>query len=81
MKKLFSTILVLGLLLSGNAYAGGPCGLGWFIGSILDNTKEHKICGQYARNLEGDSFQQDDAYCDCRERLQLENLKKKALRN
>ena len=80
MKKLLG-IVVLGLLLSGNSYASGPCGLGWFIGSIIDNTKEHKICGNYARNLEGDSFQKDDAYCDCREKLQLENLKNKALGN
>ena len=69
MKKLLG-ILVLSLLLSGNAYA---CG-GDFYTGLFDFSKEHKICGKYARSLDGDDFQKEDAYCDCRERL--DNKKK-----
>ena len=69
MKKLL-WILVLGLFLSGNAYA---CG-GDFYTGLFDFSKEHKICGKYARSLDGDDFQKEDAYCDCRERL--DNKKK-----
>ena len=69
MKKLLG-ILVLSLVLSGNAYA---CG-GDFYTGLFDFSKEHKICGKYARSLDGDDFQKEDAYCDCRERL--DNKKK-----
>jgi hypothetical protein len=69
MKKLF-LILVLGLFFSGNALA---CGGGFYTG-LFDFSKEHKICGEYARSLDVDSFRQTDAYCDCRERL--DNKKK-----
>ena len=31
-------------------------------------------CGKYARGLDGNDFQKNDAYCDCRERL--DNKKK-----
>jgi len=67
-------ILAMGLLLSGNAYA---CGLGWFVGSIFDFTKEHRVCAEYARNVPGDEWKKNNAYCDCRERLQLEKYKVK----
>ncbi|MDB2353787.1 hypothetical protein N9V55_03460 [Candidatus Pelagibacter bacterium] len=68
-KKLLA-IIVLGLLFSGNALA---CG-GDFYTGLFDFSKEHKICGKYARSLDVDSFRQTDAYCDCRERL--DNKKK-----
>jgi hypothetical protein len=65
MKKLIS-IIVLSLLLGGSAYA---CG-GSFYTGLFDFSKEHKICGEYARGLDHlDDFQQNDIYCDCRERL------------
>ena len=69
MKKLLG-IVVLGLFLTSNALA---CG-GDFYTGLFDFSKEHKICGKYARSLDGDSFQKNDAYCDCRERL--DNKKK-----
>ena len=70
MKKLFSSILALGLLLNSSALA---CG-GDFYNGLFDFSKEHKICGEYSRSLNVDSFRQTDAYCDCRERL--DNKKK-----
>ena len=70
MKKLFLSIIVLGLLLSGNAYS---CG-GDFYTGLFDFSKEHKICRKYIKSVEGDEFRKNDAYCDCRERL--DNKKK-----
>ena len=64
------TIVLLGMFLSVNAHA---CG-GDFYTGLFDFSKEHKICGKYARSLDGDDFQKEDAYCDCRERL--DNKKK-----
>ena len=69
MKKLLA-IIVLGLLLNSSALA---CG-GDFYTGLFDFSKEHKICGEYSRSLNVDSFRQTDAYCDCRERL--DNKKK-----
>ena len=69
MKKLL-IFVSLGIFLSGSAYA---CG-GDFYTRLFDFSKEHKICGKYARSLDGDEFQKEDAYCDCRERL--DNKKK-----
>jgi len=69
MKKLLG-IIVLGLLLSGNAYS---CG-GDFYTGLFDFSKEHKICRNYIKSVEGDEFRKNDAYCDCRERL--DNKKK-----
>ena len=37
-------------------------------------SKEHKICRNYIKSVEGDEFRKNDAYCDCRERL--DNKKK-----
>ena len=69
MKK-FISIIVLCLLWGGSALA---CGDDFYTG-LFDFSKEHKICGKYARSLDVDSFRQTDAYCDCRERL--DNKKK-----
>ncbi len=65
-KKIFQIIFLI-LFFSNNAYAG--CGLGWTVGHIFDFSKEHKICAKIARETEGDEFDKNDAYCDCRERL------------
>ena len=73
MKK-FLGIVFLSVFLNSTANAG--CGLGWFTASIFDNTKEHKACANFARGVEGDSFQKNDAYCDCRERLQIQSYRK-----
>ena len=69
MKKFF-ILFILSLFLNGTASA---CG-GDFYTGLFDFSKEHKICGKYARSLNGDEFQKEDAYCDCRERL--DNKKK-----
>ena len=69
MKKLF-TFILLGLFSCSSVYA---CG-GDFYTGLFDFSKEHKICGKYARSMDGDDFQKNDAYCDCRERL--DNKKK-----
>ena len=61
MKKLFSTILVLGLLLSGNAYAG-----------LLDIfSKDHKYCGDVARSISQNKDTQETWYKECRLQLDL----------
>ena len=69
MKKILG-IVIFSLLLNEKDFA---CG-GYFYTGLFDFSKEHKICGKYARSLDGDSFQKNDAYCDCRERL--DNKKK-----
>jgi|TARA_B110000305_G_C18812723_1_gene347743 hypothetical protein len=69
MKKILG-IVIFSLLLNEKAFA---CG-GDFYTGLFDFSKEHKICGKYARSLNVDSFRQTDAYCDCRERL--DNKKK-----
>ena len=70
MKKILR-IVALSLLVSTGVYAS--CG-GDFYTGLFDFSKEHKICGKYARGLDGNDFQKNDAYCDCRERL--DNKKK-----
>ena len=70
MKKILGVIFLSVFV---NSIATAGCGLGWFTASIFDNTKEHKICSNFAKSFEGDSFQKDDAYCDCRERLLIES--------
>ena len=73
MKKLLG-IFFLSLLLtsSANAWCGNE------FGGLFDWSKEHKACGEYARNLEKrlklDQFATTDAYCSCR--IRLDNLKK-----
>ena len=52
MKKLL-IFVSLGIFLSASAYA---CG-GDFYTGLFDFSKEHKICGKYARSLDGDEFQ------------------------
>ena len=69
MKKILG-IVIFSLLLNEKAFA---CA-GDFYTGLFDFSKEHKICGKYARSLNVDSFRQTDAYCDCRERL--DNKKK-----
>ena len=66
----FAAILILTFTFCRSAYA---CG-GDFYTGLFDFSEEHKICGKYARSLNGDEFQKEDAYCDCRERL--DNKKK-----
>jgi|TARA_B110000971_G_scaffold8708_1_gene8421 hypothetical protein len=70
MKKLLE-IVVLTFFLCTSAYA-------WCspeFGSLFDWSKEHKACGQYARNLKNlEDWQSSDAYCSCR--IRLDNLKK-----
>ena len=70
MKKIFG-IVVLTFFLCTSAYA-------WCspeFGSLFDWSKEHKACGQYARNLKNlEDWQSSDAYCSCR--IRLDNLKK-----
>ena len=69
MKKILG-IVIISLSINEKAIA---CG-GDFYTGLFDFSKEHKICGKYARSLNVDSFRQTDAYCDCRERL--DNKKK-----
>ena len=64
-------VLFLGLFLSTRVYAS--CS-GDFYTGLFDFSKEHKMCGEYARGLEGDDFYKNSVYCDCRERL--DNKKK-----
>jgi hypothetical protein len=45
--------------------------LGWTVGHIFDFSKEHRVCAKLARETSGDSFAKNDAYCDCREILQI----------
>ena len=47
---------------------------GDFYTGLFDFSKEHKICRKYIKSVEGDEFRKNDAYCDCRERL--DNKKK-----
>ena len=61
--------LIISIFFSNNAFAG--CGLGWTVGHIFDFSKEHRVCAKLARETSGDSFAKNDAYCDCRESLQL----------
>jgi hypothetical protein len=72
-KKLLG-IVVLSLLWSNTAYAW--CGSEF--GGLFDWSKEHKACGQYARDLEKklnlDDWAGTDAYCSCR--IRLDNLKR-----
>jgi len=67
MKKLFSTILVLGLLLSGNAYADYG---GWI--DMIVNSKEHKYCGDLARSMTSNKFKQTDIYYECRADIDIQ---------
>ena len=61
MKKLFSLILVLGLLWGGNAYAG-----------LLDMfSKDHKYCGDAARSISKNKDTQETWYKECRLQLDL----------
>ncbi len=69
--KMILGVLFLGLFLSTRVYAS--CG-GDFYTGLFDFSKEHKMCGEYARGLEGDDFYKNSVYCDCRERL--DNKKK-----
>ena len=62
--------LIISIFFSNNAFAD-YCGLGWTVGHILDFSKEHRVCAKLARETSGDSFAKNDAYCDCRESLQL----------
>ena len=61
--------LIISIFFSNNAFAG--CGLGWTVGHIFDFSKEHRVCAKLARETSGDSFAKNDAYCDCREILQI----------
>ena len=61
--------LIISIFFSNNAFAG--CGLGWTVGHIFDFSKEHRVCAKIARETSGDSFAKNDAYCDCREILQI----------
>ena len=61
--------LIISIFFSNNAFAG--CGLGWTVGHIFDFSKEHRACAKIARETSGDSFAKNDAYCDCREILQI----------
>ena len=55
MKKLF-TFILLGLFSCSSVYA---CG-GDFYTGLFDFSKEHKICGKYARSMDEDDFQKND---------------------
>ena len=68
MKKLLIA-LIISIFFSNNAFA--DCGLGWTVGHIFDFSKEHRFCAKLARETSGDSFAKNDAYCDCREILQI----------
>ena len=61
--------LIISISFSNNAFA--DCGLGWTVGHIFDFSKEHRFCAKLARETSGDSFAKNDAYCDCREILQI----------
>ena len=67
MKKLFSTILVRGLLLSVNAYADYG---GWI--DMIVNSKEHKYCGDLARSMTSNKFKQTDIYYECRADIDIQ---------
>lgn len=69
MKKLLLTILFT-LVLSGKAYAEYG---GWI--DMIINSKEHNMCGEYARSQTADKNKQTDYYYQCRYELELSKEK------